>query len=64
MAQNPSLAHWEAEVTTHMPHLERSVVRILAWYSFGMVIAQSCGGTTVSVFLAQLLDMKENTVRQ
>ena len=64
MAQNASLAQWEAEVAEHMPHLGRSFVRLLAWYSFGMVIAQSCGCTTVSVFLAHLLDMKENTVRQ
>jgi len=64
MAQTASLAQWETDVATHMPHLRRSVVRLLAWYSFGMVVAQSCGCTTVSVFLAQLLGMKENTVRQ
>lgn len=64
MAQNASVAHWETEVATHMPHLRGSFVRLLAWYSFGMVLAQSCGCTTVSVFLAQFLEMKENTVRQ
>ena len=64
MAQTDSLAHWETDVAAHMPHLRRSVVRLLAWYSFGMILAQSCGCTTVSVFLAQFLEMKENTVRQ
>ena len=64
MTQNDSLAYWETEVSTHMPHLRRSFVRLLAWYSFGIVLTQSCGCTTVSVFLAQLLDMKENTLRQ
>ncbi|MBA3469195.1 MAG: hypothetical protein H0T53_06070 [Herpetosiphonaceae bacterium] len=64
MAQTARLAQWETDVATHMPHLRRSFVRLLAWYSFGMVIAQSCGCTTVSVFLAHLLDMRENTVRQ
>ncbi len=63
MAPTASLAHWETDVAAHMPHLRRRVIRLLVWSSFGIVSAQSCGCTTVSVVLAQLLEMKENTVR-
>jgi hypothetical protein len=48
----------------HMPHLSRPQAKVLAWFSFGMEIAKSCGLTSVSVVLARQLDMKENTIRQ
>ncbi|WP_181984849.1 hypothetical protein [Nostoc sphaeroides] len=47
-----------------MPHLTKSQAVVLAMWSFGIVMTQSCGLTTVSVFLATLLGKKENTVRQ
>jgi hypothetical protein len=40
------------------------MVTVLALWSFGMVVANSCGLTTVSVSLAALLGYKENTMRQ
>ncbi|MBH8553306.1 hypothetical protein I8751_13165 [Nostocaceae cyanobacterium CENA357] len=36
----------------------------VAMWSFGIVMTQSSGLTTVSAFLAELLGKKENTVRQ
>jgi hypothetical protein len=37
---------------------------IMALWSFGMVIAQSCGITSVAAVLVGFLEQKENTVRQ
>jgi hypothetical protein len=47
-----------------MPHLSAPQATVLALWSFGMVMAQSCGLTSVSSSLAQLLGVKENSVRQ
>lgn len=47
-----------------MPHLSKPQAAVLALWSFGMVISQSCGLTTVSSSLATLLAVKENSVRQ
>ncbi|WP_337886624.1 hypothetical protein [Fischerella thermalis] len=47
-----------------MPHLSKSQAVVLAMGRFGIVISQSSGLTTVSVFLAELLGKKENKVRQ
>jgi hypothetical protein len=46
-----------------LPHLSRPQLAVLALWSFGIVLAQSCGLTTVAVMLAYLLDMKESTLR-
>lgn len=64
MAQMASLAQWEHAVSDHMPHLRRGCIRLLAWYSFGIVVAQSCGLTSVSALLAPLIGCSENTMRQ
>ncbi len=64
MAQMQSLAHWEAQVAEHMSHLPHCFIRLLAWYSFGVVVVQSCGLTSVSVLLAQVVGCSENTMRQ
>lgn len=47
-----------------MPHMSKPQARILALYTFGMVMAQTCGQTLVSAEIALLLGEKENTVRQ
>ena len=47
-----------------MPHLSAPQAAVLALWSFGMVISQSCGLTTVASSLALLLGAKENSVRQ
>lgn len=47
-----------------MPQLSGTQVCVLALWSFGMVISQSCGLTKVSSSLALLVGAKENSVRQ
>jgi hypothetical protein len=52
------------EVTRHLPHLSKPQAAVLALWSVGMVLARSCALTAVSLFLAQGLERKPNTVRQ
>ena len=47
-----------------MPHLSKPQACVLALYSFGMIVAQSCGLTSVSVCIAGLINAKEGAVRQ
>jgi len=64
MRTHPSLKSWVAIVTRKMPHLSKPQAKVLAMWSFGIAITQSSGLTTVSGFLAKLLGIKENTMRQ
>jgi hypothetical protein len=58
------LAEWTATVSIHLPHLSKPQAAVLALWSFGMVMARSCGLTTVAAFLAALLDQKDDSLRQ
>jgi len=51
-------------VSSHMPHLTRPQVTVLVLWSIGIVLAQSCGLTTVAVMLAYLLDISERSMRE
>ena len=64
MSLAPSVAQWTQLVATQLPHLSQPQATVLALWSLGMVLARSCGLTAVSVFVANLQDRKENTVRQ
>src|SRR5689334_15081199 len=64
MSRFEGLSPWDATVSTHLPSLSRSQAAVLALGSFGMVLARSCGITSVAALLAPLLGAKENTVRQ
>ncbi|MFN6488363.1 MULTISPECIES: hypothetical protein [unclassified Nostoc] len=64
LGKNEELRQWTRTVIEKMPHLSKSQAVVLAMWSFGIVMTQSSGLTTVSVFLAELLGKKENTVRQ
>jgi hypothetical protein len=55
---------WTAVVTKHLPHLSKPQAAVLALWSVGMVVARSCALTAVSLFLAEGLERKSNTVRQ
>jgi hypothetical protein len=59
-----ALSPWETIVSTHLPHLSRPQARVLALWSYGMVLAKSCGITSVGAILAPLLKQSESTVRQ
>lgn len=64
MSRQDGLSQWITTVSTHLPHLSRPQARVLAYWSYGMVLAQSCGLTTVAVFLALLLHTAPTTLRQ
>jgi hypothetical protein len=55
---------WTEVVTKHLPHLSKPQATVLALWSVGMVLARSCALTAVSLFLAEGLKRKPNTVRQ
>ncbi len=59
-----ALSQWETQVSTHLPHLSRPQARVLALWSYGMVLAKSCGITSLVAILAPLLKQSESTVRQ
>lgn len=62
--KSEELRQWTRIVIEKMPHLTKPQAVVLAMWSFGIVMTQSSGLTTVSAFLAELLGKKENTVRQ
>src|SRR5437588_150178 len=59
-----AVSQWESIVSTHLPHLSRPQARVLAWWSYGMVLAKSCGITSVVAILDHLLRQSESTMRQ
>jgi len=58
------LDQWVLTVAEHLPHLSKPQVTVLSLWSFGMATVKSCAITTVKPFLASLLEVKENTMRQ
>ena len=64
MSHQQALSDWIEEVSKHFSHLSKPQVYILAIFSFAMVAVQSCGNSSNALFLALLLEEKENTVRQ
>jgi hypothetical protein len=64
MSQLDRLSQWESTVSTHLPHLSRPQAYVLALWSYGMVLAKSCGITSVATLLAKLLDVSYPTMRQ
>lgn len=59
-----ALATWTRIVAEHLPALSQPQARVLAMWSLGMALAQSCGLTVVALYLAAGLGKKDNTVRQ
>ena len=53
-----ALCEWETVVSSHMPHLSKPQVKVLALYSFGMAMTRSCGLTGIACFLSGLLGKK------
>ena len=64
MSRRDGLSQWTSTVSTYLPHLSRPQAAGLALWSYGLVLAQCCGLTTVAALLAGLLDARENTVRE
>src|SRR6266545_7813811 len=55
---------WRAEMAAHLPHLSGPQATVLAVWSFGMVLAGSCGRTAVGTVRAAGLGCGEDAVRQ
>ncbi len=52
-------------MSRHLPHLSRPQAHVLALWSYGMVLARSCGITSVAaLLLADLLGSSLSTLRQ
>jgi hypothetical protein len=58
------LEYWSEEVSIAFPKLSHSQARVLALYSYGMAMTKRCGQTIVCVFLALLLQVKSQNLRQ
>ncbi len=64
MPRLPLLSSWMALGSTHLPHLTRPQIRICVWWRVAMIVTQRSGLTTVSTFLAMLLDRSALHVRE
>ena len=64
MPRHPGLSQWHQTVSTYLPDLSQPQISVLVLWSIGIVLAQSCGLSTVAVMLAYLLDCSESSLRQ
>jgi len=64
--QLEQLEEWTSTIATKLPNLSKPQAVVLALWSFGMVLARSCGLTSVVTILAPLLSIKKDkdTVRR
>lgn len=64
MSRSGEVSQWMATVSTQLPQLSRPQAAVLALWSYGIVLAQGCGLTTVAAFLAALTGAGEGAVRE
>jgi len=64
MSHQQTLSDWIEEVSKHFSNLSKPQAYVLAIFSFAMVAVQSCGNSSIALFLALLLDEKEGSMRQ
>jgi len=64
MRRLPGLSQWQQTVSTQLPQLSKPQATVLALWSLGIILAQSCGLSSVAVILATLLDRTETTIRE
>ena len=62
--RHTGLSTWEAVVSSAFPHLSRSFVRGLAWWSFGIAQTRSCGRRSIATWFALMLGAKVATIEQ
>jgi hypothetical protein len=58
------LDYWTEELSTEFPQLSQPQVNVLALYSYGMAMTHHCGQTIITVFLALLLTVPAQNLRQ
>jgi hypothetical protein len=64
LSRPPQLTSWNAELAKRFSHFPAPVLAVLALYSFGMLLAQVSGLSTVVLFLARRLGWAENALRK
>src|SRR5260370_13756940 len=64
MSTTEKIAYWQREISVHLPHLSRPQAAVLALWSYGMVLSQSCGMTTIVCLLAKVLACPKTNLRQ
>ncbi len=64
MSCQEQLSQWQQTVSSHLPHLSKPQATVLALWSYGMIMARSCGTTLVSAWLARALGGSETAWRQ
>jgi Transposase DDE domain len=64
MTRHVGLSQWHQTVSTYLPDLSTPQITVLVLWSVGIVLAQSCGLTTVATMLAYLLQCAETTMRE
>ena len=64
MSHSEPLSQWMETVSTAFPNLSRPQAKVLAYWSYGMIVAKACGIVLVSAALALELGEKEASVLQ
>jgi len=64
MSHQGGVSQWIAEVSSRFGVLTPPQARTLAYWSYGMVLTQSCGLTTIATFLATLRGTRYDAQRQ
>ncbi len=64
MSHPEPLSQWTLTVSTMLPKLSRPQAKVLAYWSYGMVLARSCGITLVCAALALQVDCSEQSLLQ
>lgn len=64
MSQPDPLSQWMETVSSAFPKLSRPQAKVLAYWSYGMVLAKSCGIILVCAALAIQLGCKEASLVQ
>jgi hypothetical protein len=64
MTRLTGLSRWHTTLSTYLPHLSKPQLTVLALWSIGIILAHSCGLTTVATILAYLLSRSERATRE
>jgi len=64
MSHNEPLSQWIETVSTAFPKLSRPQAKVLAYWSYGMVLAKSCGITLVCAALSLQVGSSEKSLLQ
>lgn len=63
MSHPEELKRLNAEIASHLTHLSKTMIYVLALYVLGMVILRHCGQVQIATFLGKLLHRKPETMK-